>query len=309
MAVTRHPPHRSVYNHNRLYLTVKIFNINNKKYALWKSGKKTEMHDITALLILWIFHNYDYPSVINCGKITSLFHPFRLKLYLKVEKLFLKRILIQKIKEGTMGRPKYFRTNIKDQIHSLQYKSKYFYLKDINMSRYGLCIAEAELLAEIANDYYQNVLLEIPENCFTISLYQNFHSNKKQNLQLLPRKTVTIPAFSHHELDIYLQYGLKALQNHRIVNILDSIAFQNSKIDINLLAKIVNITPKSIRERLIPFSKMGVGFPSLTYLSDKWFMLTKTPVFRYAKALKDFFIENKNQEEIMEKLLISKMGG
>jgi hypothetical protein len=265
------------------------------------------MNDITALLILWIFHNYDYPSVINCGKITSLFHPFRLKLYLKVEKLFLKRILIQKIKEGTMGRPKYFRTNIKDQIHSLQYKNKYFYFKNINISRYGLCIAEAELLAEIANDYYQNVLLEIPENCFTIPLYQNFHSNKKQNLQSLPRKTVTIPAFSHYELDIYLQYGLKALQNHRIVNILDSIAFQNSKIDINLLAKIVNITPKSIRERLIPFSKMGVGFPSLTYLSDKWFTFTKTPVFRYAKALKDFFIENKNQEEIMEKLLISKM--
>ncbi|NIM13916.1 MAG: DUF1670 domain-containing protein [Candidatus Aminicenantes bacterium] len=206
-----------------------------------------------------------------------------------------------------MGRPKYFRTNIKDQIHSLQYKSKYFYLKDINISRYGLCMAEAELLAEIANDYYQNVLLEIPENCFTISLYQNFHSNKKQNLQLLPRKTVTIPAFSHYELDIYLQYGLKALQNHRIVNILESIAFQNSKIDINLLAKIVNITPKSIRERLIPFFKMGVRFPSLTYLSDKWFTFTKTPVFRYSKALKDFFIENKNEKEIMEKLLISKL--
>ena len=162
-----------------------------------------------------------------------------------------------------MGRPKYFRTNIKDQINSLQYKSKYFYLKNINISRYGLCLAEAELLAEIANDYYQNELLEIAENCFTISLYQNFHSNKKQNLRSLPRKTVTIPAFSHYELDIYLQYGLKALQNHRIVNILDSIAFQNSKIDINLLAKIVNITPKSIRERLIPFFKMGVGFPSL----------------------------------------------
>jgi hypothetical protein len=175
------------------------------------------------------------------------------------------------------------------------------------MSRYGLCIAEAELLAEIANDYYQNVLLEIPENCFSISLYQNFHSNKKQNLQLLPRKTVTIPAFSHYELDIYLQCGLKALQNHRIVNILDSIAFQNSKIDINLLAKIVNITPKSIRERLIPFFKMGVRFPSLTYLSDKWLTFTKTPVFRYSKALKDFFIENKNEKEIMEKLLISKM--
>jgi hypothetical protein len=269
--------------------------------------------DINAFLIHWIFHNSHHHIVNCCGKATFFFHPIRVKLYREIEKSLQKRILILKVKEATMGRPKYFRANIKDQINSLQYKSKYFYLKDVNISRYGLCLAEAELLAEIANDYYQNVLLEIPENCFTISLYQNFHSNKKQNLRLLPRKTVTIPAFSHYELDIYLQYGLKALQNYRIVNILESIAFQNSKIDINLLAKIVNITPKSIRERLISFLKMGVGFPSLTYLSDKWFTSTstststKTPLFRYAKALKDFFIENKNEKEIMEKLLISKM--
>ena len=265
------------------------------------------MPDINVFLIHFTFHNSNYHTVNECGKITSIFHPICVKLFLILKKSYQKRILILKVKEGTMGRPKYFRTNIKDQIHSLQYKSKYFYLKDINISRYGLCMAEAELLAEIANDYYQNVLLEIPENCFSISLYQNFHSNKKQNLRLLPRKTVTIPAFSHYELDIYLQYGLKALQNHRIVNILDSIAFQNSKIDINLLAKMVNITPKSIRQRLIPFFKMGVRFPSLIYLSDKWFTFTETPVFRYSKALKDFFIENKNENEIMEKLLISKM--
>jgi len=269
--------------------------------------------DINVFPMRWIFHNSHHPIVDCCGKTTSFFHPIRVKLYQKIEKSLQKRILILKVKEVTMGRPKYFRANIKDQINSLQYKSKYFYLKNINISRYGLCLAEAELLAEIANHYYQNELLEIPENCFTISLYQNFHSNKKQNLLSLPRKTVTIPAFSHYELDIYLQYGLKALQNHRIVNILDSIAFQNSKIDINLLAKIVNITPKSIRERLISFLKMGVGFPSLTYLSDKWFTSTstststKTPLFRYAKALKDFFIENKNEGEIMQKLLISKM--
>jgi hypothetical protein len=220
---------------------------------LWKCGKNTILLDINAFLIHWIFHNSHHRIVNCCGKTTFFFHPIRVKLYQKIEKSLQKRILILKVKEVTMGRPKYFRANIKDQINSLQYKSKYFYLKDVNISRYGLCLAEAELLAEIANDYYQNVLLEIPENCFTISLYQNFHSNKKQNLRLLPRKTVTIPAFSHYELDIYLQYGLKALQNHRIVNILESIAFQNSKIDINLLAKIVN------NGRWIPFFNLSIG--------------------------------------------------
>ena len=303
---------RTVHNLNGLYLEVKVFNIdNNNKYALRKCGKNNELTDIIDFTIPWVFHNPPFAPVNHGGKLDSFFLPFRLKLILKIEEPLLNRIL----KEIAMGRPKYFRTNIQDQINSLQYKSKYFYLKNINISRYGLCIAEAELLAEIANDYYQNELLEIPENCFTISLYQNFHSNKKQNLHSLPRKTVTIPAFSHYQLDIYLQYGIKALQNHRIVNILDSIASQNSKIDINLLAKIVNITPKSIRERLIPFFKMGVGFPALAYLSDKWF--SKTPdtfrgfqysrYSRYSKALKDFFIENISEEEIMRKLLISKL--
>ncbi len=205
-----------------------------------------------------------------------------------------------------MGQKKQFRFNIKQQIHSLKYKTKYFYLKNINMSRYGLCLAEAELLAEIANNYYQKYFLDIPENCFTVSLYENFTSKKKQNLNSLPQKKVTIPAFSHYELDIYQQYGIKALQNYRIVNILDNIAYQNSKIDINSLAKIVNITPKSIRKRLIPLFKMGVELP-LTYLSDQWFPKAGTLLFRYSKALKDFFIENTDEEKILNQLLISKM--
>jgi hypothetical protein len=312
MPVTRHPPHRSVYNHNRLYLTNFIDINNNNKYALWKCGKtidfSNKLPNITAFVILWFFHKTGKTGCLQLWKNHFLFS----YLYSTIERVDYGdygdcRPFNLKPKEWTMGRQKYFRFNIQQQIQSLQYKNKYFYLKNINISRYGLCLAEAELLAELANDYYQNQLLDVPENNFAISLYQNFHSNKKQNLQSLTRKTVTIPAFSHYELDIYLQYGLKALQSHRIVNILDSIAFQNSKIDINLLAKIVNITPKSIRERLIPFFKMGVGFPSLTYLSDKWFRFKKTPVFRYAKALKEFFIENKTEEEIMEKLLISKM--
>jgi hypothetical protein len=221
MPVTRHPPHRSVHNLDGLFLDVKIINIYNNKYTLWKSGKNTGFPDINAFTICLIFHNSHHPIVNCCGKATSFFHPIRVKLYQKIEKPFLKRILILEAKEVTMGRAKYFRANIKEQINSLQYKSEYFYLKNINISRYGLCLAEAELLAEIANDYYQNELLEIPENCFAISLYQNFHSKKKQKLQSLPRKTVNIPTFSHYETDIYLQYGLKALQNHRIVNILE----------------------------------------------------------------------------------------
>ena len=57
-----------------------------------------------------------------------------------------------------MGLAKYYRYNIKQQIYSLQFKNKYYYLKDLNISRYGLCLAEAELLADIAHNYYQNEL-------------------------------------------------------------------------------------------------------------------------------------------------------
>ena len=202
-----------------------------------------------------------------------------------------------------MGHPKYYRFNIKQQINSLQYKTKYFYLKNINISRYGLCPAEAELLADIANNYYQNQLLKIPENFFSIVVYDNFKSSKKRNLKDIPQKIVNIPAFSHYELDIYQNYGLKALQDYRIVNMLDAIALQNAKIDINLLAKIVNITPKSIRERITPFLKAGIFIP-LVFLASKW--SSQKQWFRYSKALTDFFIHNVNENEIMKNFLISK---
>jgi hypothetical protein len=117
--VSRHPPHRSVHNLNRLFLIVIFINIYNNKYTLWKCGKNTILLDINAFLIHWIFHNSHHRIVNCCGKTTFFFHPIRVKLYQKIEKSLQKRILILKVKEVTMGRPKYFRANIKDQINSL----------------------------------------------------------------------------------------------------------------------------------------------------------------------------------------------
>ncbi len=111
-----------------------------------------------------------------------------------------------------MGQAKYYRYNIKQQLHSLEFKNKHYYLKNINLSRYGLCPAEAELLAEIANNYYQNELLDVPENYFSISLYKKLSSNKKQSFGNLSKVTIPIPAFSHHELEMYQHHGLQALQ-------------------------------------------------------------------------------------------------
>jgi transposase len=300
---------------NRLYLIVKS---NNNKYLLWKCGKPiyltylpTELIDIITFPTPKIFHKDEKKEYNNLWK--NQFYLWKthflfssLYITMEIQDYNIFKLTLEESEESAMGQKKQFRFNIKQQIHSLQYKTKYFYLKNINMSRYGLCLAEAELLAEIANNYYQKYFLDIPENCFTVSLYENFTSKKKQNLNSLPQKKVTIPAFSHYELDIYQHYGLQALQNYRIVNILDNIAFQNSKIDINSLAKIVNITPKSIRKRLIPLLKMGVELP-LTYLSDQWFPKARTLLFRYSKALKDFFIENTDEEKILNQLLISKM--
>jgi DNA-binding Lrp family transcriptional regulator len=202
-----------------------------------------------------------------------------------------------------MGRPKYYRFNIKQQINSLQYKTKFYYLKNMNISRYGLCPAEAELLADIANNYYQHKLLKIPENHFSISVHDNFKSDKKCNLNELPQKIVNIPAYSHYELEVYQDFGLKALQNYRIVNILDAIIFQDARIDMNLLAKLVNITPKSIRQRIDPLLKAGIRLP-LTHISTKWDIPSR--MYRYSRAIYDFFMNRVNEGKIMKNFFITK---
>lgn len=202
-----------------------------------------------------------------------------------------------------MGRLKQHKFNIKQYIHSIEHKTKYRYILKVNINRYGLCLAEAELLANIADSLYQNHLLDIPESHFQVSVYDEFASKKKCHLTKLGRKSVYIPAFCNFELELYSDRGLKALQNCRILNMLDSIAYQNALIDISLLAKIVNITPKSIRERLTPFLETGIKVP-LTFLSSKW---TESPTsFRYSRALHDFFIEGKPELEVLGNLLISR---
>ncbi|MEE9532142.1 MAG: DUF1670 domain-containing protein [Syntrophobacteria bacterium] len=202
-----------------------------------------------------------------------------------------------------MGRLKQHKFNIKQYVHSVEHKTKYCYLKKVNINRYGLCLAEAELLANIADSLYQNHLLDIPESHFQISVYDEFTSKKKSPLLKLSKKPVYIPAFCNFELELYSNRGLKALQNRRILNMLDSIAYQKAVIDINLLAKIVNITPKSIRERLAPFLRTGIKLP-LTFLSNKW--TTSQSSFRYSSALLNFFIENKSESDVMANLLISR---
>ncbi|MCP3678892.1 MAG: DUF1670 domain-containing protein, partial [Gammaproteobacteria bacterium] len=102
---------------------------------------------------------------------------------------------------------------------------------------------------------------------------------------------------------MYQHHGLQALQTYRIIHMLDSIAYQNAQIDINILAKITNIAPKSIRKKLNPFFQLGVKLP-LTYLSNKWSFAA--PLFRYCRALMDFFLHNVHEEQILQKLFISK---
>ena len=202
-----------------------------------------------------------------------------------------------------MGRIRYHRSNINQQIHSIEFKTKYYYLKHINITRYGLCVAEAELLAEIANNYYQQFLLKVPENCYYISVLQKTPSNKKISISSIPEKIVYIPAYSHYELSIYRRYGLKSLQNYRILNILEYISFQNAAINVSTLAKIVNITPKSIRERLVPFIKKGIIFPLLFKVNNN----SNKTMFQYRSSLSliDFFLNCIDEEKICATYLLS----
>lgn len=199
-----------------------------------------------------------------------------------------------------MSRQRYYRQYIQSQIESITVKSLHHFILSQNISRYGMAPDEAEILAEKAYHYFQQHLLTLSENKICIELPEISGNFKKGSLASSLHKCIEITVFHKNDLSILQEFGLKAIQNARICRILEEVFLQGCQIEIDTLAKIVNITPKSIRQRLRPLWESNITLP-LALQSKKWRIHL---LFRSTYALKSFF-HGESISEIRSKLFLS----
>ncbi|MCL6559265.1 MAG: DUF1670 domain-containing protein [Firmicutes bacterium] len=87
------------------------------------------------------------------------------------------------------------------------------------------------------------------------------YSNYRRKYSELPKKPVLLTPFTPDDLDVYRGYGLKAMQNARLIRLIEEASMQGAVFDQPHLALLTNITTKSIRSRLTPLWEKGIRLP------------------------------------------------
>lgn len=149
-----------------------------------------------------------------------------------------------------------------------------------NIERFGLSPEEAKLLANKSLCFI-NKEIGRGLNQIILSLVSVEYGNQRRNYSEMPKREVLLTPFAPDDLDIYREYGLKAMQNARLIRLIEEAFAQGTIFDQPHLALLANITTKSIRSRLIPLWEKGIRLP----LAGQAVKYRQARVFRSTYAL------------------------
>jgi hypothetical protein len=125
-------------------------------------------------------------------------------------------------------------------------------------NRFGVSLEEAKLIAEKAEVFMNQDASFSFGHHFMIPLYEGRTNHQRQTTK---SHSTRLTAFAYEDSDIYLQWGLKAMQNSRIFRMIEEAYSQNAILSASDLCLLHHITAKSIRERLIPLWNQGIRLP------------------------------------------------
>ena len=160
-----------------------------------------------------------------------------------------------------MGRIKVHRQNINNLIQSVSSKSIYQWLVIQTRTRFGVALQEAHVIAEKAEILITEKWNILTENQFYLQLPSKNANHKKRSKDQLSYTPAKLTAFDHSDLELYQQYGLKAMQNSRIVRFIEEAYCQDTLFSYTELCLLTQTTAKSIRERMIPLWNLGIRLP------------------------------------------------
>ena len=184
-----------------------------------------------------------------------------------------------------MGRMKVHRQNINNLIQSVSSKSIYQWLIIQTRTRFGVALQEAHIIAEKAESLITERWNVLTGNQFFLDLPSQNANHKKRSKDQLTYSPAKLTAFDHSDLELYQQYGLKVMQNSRIIRFIEEACNQDTLFSYTQLCLLTQTTAKSIRERMIPLWDRGIRLP-INGMSKKY---RNHHLFRSAFALKEYF--------------------
>jgi hypothetical protein len=161
-----------------------------------------------------------------------------------------------------MGREKEYRQRLTYQVQSVLAKTAQRQIAGELEAHFGASAVEAELIADRCVGYLERQGGVRLPNQIVMELSrgrQCFHRCRRP----YAKKAVVLTAVDAEDLDLELEFGLKAFQNNRLVRLIEEAEEQDALLRQKELVSLCQITPTSIRERLRPLRRQGIRLPLL----------------------------------------------
>ncbi len=159
-----------------------------------------------------------------------------------------------------MGREKEYRQRLNYQVASTQKKTLTNQIQTELESNLGLAPAESELLSERIHSWFcaQDKLRD-PNQIYVAGAKDReaFARRVTRNNS----KQVVITPFHHEDLELEVEFGLKAMQLGRCLRMIQEAYQQDSLLSARTLTLVLNITPTSLRSRLNKVRELGIWAP------------------------------------------------
>ena len=156
-----------------------------------------------------------------------------------------------------MGREKEYRQRLRYQVQSVLVKTAERQIAGELEAHFGTSSAEAELVAERCVTYLESLAgMRLP-NQIVLEL------SAGRGRRPYVRKPVVLTPVEAEDLDLEMEFGLKPMQNNRLLRLVEEAEEQDALLSQKELVSLCQITPTSIRERLRPLRRQGMRLPLL----------------------------------------------
>lgn len=157
-----------------------------------------------------------------------------------------------------MGYAKEYRQRLKYQVSSAKAKTLQALLASRFREGLGMSETESRLLSYCIGDWILSLdTLRGPNQIICAASCGVGSFARRYNIS----KNIKLTAYDAEDLDIHLEFGLAAMQQNRIMRLIEEAYNQDSLLSAKQLTLLLNITPTSLRERLKKLRGLGLYVP------------------------------------------------
>lgn len=161
-----------------------------------------------------------------------------------------------------MGRARGRQHKLRYELQSVKDKSFENRLRHIVRYQFGVCEAETVTLVDSCLDYLRAAL---PRDRDPLEIYVDIPTGRNITLKVDPYKAqcspVKLTPCTDHDLDLWLEQGLTAMQNARLLRMIEQADRADCTMPLSHLTSLVHVSTRTISNRLRPLWKSGFYLP------------------------------------------------